>query len=92
MILNSPTIFGMQGGKLLGAGEAGSEAVIGTHSLMEMIANAVEEASQVRGDTINYGGVTIQVYATPNQDIHELADVIEERINQNVLRRRAGFT
>ena len=92
MILNSPTIFGMQGGKLLGAGEEGSEAVVGTHSLMDMIANMVEQASQVHGDTINYGGVTIQVYATPNQDIHELADVIEERINQNVLGRRAGFT
>lgn len=40
MILNSPTIFGMQNGKLLGGGEAGSEVVVGTNSLMDMISQA----------------------------------------------------
>lgn len=40
MILDKPTIFGSQNGKLLGAGEAGSETVVGTQSLMEMINNA----------------------------------------------------
>ena len=37
VILNNPTIFGMQNGRLLGGGEAGSEVVVGTNSLMEMI-------------------------------------------------------
>lgn len=46
MILNSPTIFGASGGNLLGAGEAGSETVVGTHSLMDMISNSVNSASQ----------------------------------------------
>ncbi len=41
MILNSPTIFGMKGNNLLGAGEAGSETIVGTQSLMEMIQRAV---------------------------------------------------
>lgn len=41
MILNSPTIFGEQGGKLLGGGEVGSETVVGTNSLMNMISTAV---------------------------------------------------
>ena len=41
MILDSPTIFGMKGSHLLGAGEAGSETVVGTRSLMEMIQRAV---------------------------------------------------
>lgn len=44
MILNSPTIFGMSGGRLLGGGEAGSEAVVGTSSLQNMITGAVAAA------------------------------------------------
>lgn len=41
MILNGATIFGAQGGKLLGGGEAGSEVVSGTNTLMKMIREAV---------------------------------------------------
>jgi TP901 family phage tail tape measure protein len=37
MILDRPTIFGYAGGHYLGAGEAGSETVVGTRSLMDMI-------------------------------------------------------
>ena len=91
MILNDPTIFGAMGGRLLGAGEAGSEMVIGTNTLMETIRRAV--AGLVTGDTnINYGGVTVNVYSQPGQDISELADEIEERINMNVIRRKAAFS
>ena len=89
MILNSPTIFGMQGNTLLAGGEAGSETVVGTQSLMEMIRNAV--ASMAGGTTINYGGVNINVYAKENQDIRALADEIEYRINNNVMRRKAAL-
>ena len=89
MILNSPTIFGMQGNTLLAGGEAGSETVVGTQSLMEMIRNAV--VSMAGGTTINYGGVNINVYAKENQDIRALADEIEYRINNNVMRRKAAL-
>lgn len=43
MILNSPTIFGYSAasGKFLGGGEAGSEVVAGTNTLMNMIQRAV---------------------------------------------------
>lgn len=41
MILDSPTIFGMKGNKLLGAGEAGAEVVAGAGKLMSMIRSAV---------------------------------------------------
>ena len=41
MILNSPTIFGAANGRLLGGGEAGSEAVVGVDSLRQMIQSAV---------------------------------------------------
>ena len=89
MILNSPTIFGMKGNELMAGGEAGSETVVGTKSLMEMIRNAV--ASMAGGTTINYGGVNINVYAKENQDIRALADEIEYRINNNVTRRKAAM-
>ena len=90
MILNNPTIFGAMNGQLLGAGEAGSETVVGTQSLMDMIREAV--AGLVTGETnINYGGVTVNVYSQPGQDISELADEIEERININMTRRKAAF-
>lgn len=41
MILSEPTIFGMQNGRLLGAGEAGAEVVVGANSLYSMIQSAV---------------------------------------------------
>ena len=44
IIMNSPTIFGYDPatGSLMGGGEAGSEVVSGTDTLMQMIGNAVE--------------------------------------------------
>ena len=90
MILNSPTIFGMKGNKLLAGGEAGSEAVVGTNSLMDMIQSAVQRTNEAV-QNINYGGVTINVYGAQGQDVSELADIIEERINMNVARKGAIF-
>ena len=89
LILDSPTIFGMMNGTLLGGGDAGSETVVGTHSLLDMIRNAVSSMANIQ--TVNYGGVTVNVYAKPGQDIKALADEIEDRINLNTIRRRAGF-
>ena len=86
MILNKPTIFGMKGGNLLAGGEAGSETVVGTKSLMEMIRNAV--SSMANQTTVNYGGVTINLYAQPNQDIRELANEIGTELNRKM--RMAG--
>ena len=44
-ILNGATIFGMQGGSLLGGGEgAGGEVVVGTSKLIAMMSEAVREA------------------------------------------------
>ena len=43
-ILNSPTIFGAAGGRLLGGGEAGSEAVVGTDKLAEIVQGALAGA------------------------------------------------
>lgn len=46
MILDKPTIFGAKNGQLLGAGEVGSETVVGTHSLMNMIQTAVNKNNE----------------------------------------------
>ena len=89
MILESPTIFGMQDGKFLGAGEAGSEAIVGTQSLMSMIRSAVTSAEQAMN--ISYGGVTINVYGREGQDIRALADEVEERLTFAADKRRAAF-
>ena len=61
MILNSPTIFGASGNRLLGGGEAGPEAVVGVSSLMDMIQKAV--SSMQTSDT---GDITIPVYIGGN--------------------------
>lgn len=47
MIMNKPTVFGVNPstGKFLAGGEAGSETVVGTESLMNMIQNAVRTNS-----------------------------------------------
>ena len=50
MILSSPTIFGMTNGNLLGAGEAGPEAVVGASSLQSMIQNAVASSGMSARD------------------------------------------
>ena len=51
MLLDSPTIFGVNGtGSLLGAGEAGDEVVAGSNTLMGMIQGAVrQETSGMHG-------------------------------------------
>lgn len=46
MVLNGPTIFGASNGKLMGGGEAGSEVVSGTSTLMNMIQTAVASTQQ----------------------------------------------
>ena len=71
MILNSPTIFGAAGGKLLGGGEAGSEAVVGTGSLQQMITAAVAAAGP-SGDIVipvNIGSKRIETIVVEAQQL-----------------------
>lgn len=73
MILNSPTIFGAAGGKLLGGGEAGPEAVVGVGSLQSMITNAVMAAGAT-------GDIIIPVYVGQER-IDEIVVNATNRIN-----------
>ena len=79
MILNNPTIFGMMDGKLLGGGESGSETIVGTNSLMNMIAKAS------KGTTIN---MTINAQ---DQNVYQLADVVIDRLTQKMNRERLVY-
>lgn len=78
VILKSPTIFGAADGKMLGAGEAGPEVVVGASSLYDMIRGAVSST------TNQYGGNTVYVYGAPGQDVRELAHEIANIINGDV--------
>ncbi len=74
IILDQPTIFGAANGKLLGAGEAGAEVIIGANSLYDMIRNASQ------GTTINMtvnGG---------NVSANELADIVMDKLTTTIRR------
>ena len=74
IILDEPTIFGAANGKLLGAGEAGAEVIIGANSLYDMIRNASQ------GTTINMtvnGG---------NVSANELADIVMDKLTTTIRR------
>ncbi len=71
-MLDSATIFGAAGGKLLGGGESGSEMIIGTNKLMNMI----KEASLGSRDII------INVYGAEGQDVRELAKAVSVELKK----------
>ena len=80
MILRNPTIFGVMGGKLLGGGERGAEAVVGVSSLDKMIRRSVQSAQPVRnfyfGDTIINGA-----NKTTEQMAREFQLAVERRLS-----------
>ena len=81
MILNSPTIFGAAGGKLLGAGEAGPEAVVGADSLRNMIMEAVaSQTASLAGLVGNGGDITIPVYIGGNL-LDEIVVTAQQRMS-----------
>ena len=73
MILDQPTIFGAANGKLLGGGEAGSELIIGTNSLMDMISKA---SGMTVNMTVNGGNVSA----------NELANIVVDKLTTTIKR------
>lgn len=85
MILNSPTIFGFNPatGSFLAGGEAGSEAIVGTGSLMNMINSTVTNAiSQFVPNNSNevVGDIIIPIYIG-NEKLDTLVVKATERKN-----------
>lgn len=74
IILDQPTIFGAANGKLLGAGEAGAEVIIGANSLYDMIRNASQ--GTVVNMTVNGGNVSA----------NELADIVMDKLTTTIRR------
>ena len=81
-MLNGATIFGAMGGKLLGGGEAGSEMIVGTNKLMEMIAQAKG------GETLITN--TFNIDAT-GKDPQELAQEISFYLDMELQRTERAF-
>lgn len=89
MILDAATIFGVnkKTGKLLGAGEAGSEVVVGTQSLFDMIQNSVLNSMFKLIDVLKSevsSGVMDAVYNTSGNiiDINTLARKMVELMKE----------
>ena len=82
MILNGATIFGAKNGQLLGGGEAGSEVIVGTNKLMEMMKDAVG---------INGQPITINVYGAEGQNVNDLAEVIADKLEEMTNRKGAAY-
>lgn len=82
MILNGATIFGAKNGQLLGGGEAGSEVIVGTNKLMEMMKDAVG---------INGQPITINVYGAEGQNVNDLAQQIAYKLEDIKSRKGAVY-
>lgn len=77
MILNSPTIFGYDAasGNYLGGGEAGSEVVAGSQTLMNMIQSAVAEQN---GEVTNILGLILKAICSLDDGLAmKFADALE---------------
>ena len=80
MVLDHPTIFGMQDGQLLGGGEAGREVVIGEAALKRML-------GQASGTAVN-----VSVVVNGNVDNYDLlAETIGEKLQQQMAREGRAF-
>lgn len=86
MILNGATIFGAKGNTLLGGGETGAEAIIGVNSLHDLITEAVRSAAGMGGNDFN-----ITIVQREGQSAAKLVDVMQDRINSEIGRRKAVF-
>lgn len=80
--LNGATIFGENNGKLLGGGESGSEMIVGTNKLMDMIAQAKG------GDTIITNSFTIN---GANKDAQTLAQEISFYLDMELQRAESVY-
>lgn len=68
-------------------GEAGPEllTMVGGRAVVEPL------TSQTRNNTMDIGGVTLNVYGAPGQDVRELARIVENEIANEMGRKEAAF-
>lgn len=80
-MLNGATIFGAKGNTLLGGGEAGSEMIIGTNKLLEMI-------GQAKGETVISNTFNIDA---AGKDPQALAEEISFYLDMELQRTERAF-
>ena len=76
-IMDNATIFGAASGRLLGGGEAGSEVIVGTQKLMDMMRQAVGGGQPI----------TINVYGAEGQSAEALADAVAYKLEEMTKRK-----
>lgn len=82
-LLNGATIFGAMNGRLLGGGEGkGSELVVGTNKLAEIIRSVAGNGA---------GGTVINVYPSAGKNEKEIAEEVANIINRKINRKAAVF-
>lgn len=93
--IHSPSkVFADQVGEMIPAGIAlgiednTKDMLSAARSSMELLTGSSAGAT---GYTANYGGVSINVYASEGQNVNELADVIMDKMQSAVRRREAVF-
>lgn len=95
MILNSPTIFGYdpKSGQFLGGGEAGSETVVGTKSLLDMIRQAVGQAiGPLAKVSYELARTSAELGYVTYNGFSKIAKFTEHNENQNDRNRNSGDT
>ena len=90
--LNSPTLFGAIGNKLLGGGEAGPEWIVGENSLMGMVSNAVRAGMGYinGGNTVSIGDTIININGA-GADAEEIAEQVDEIITLRLQQAEAAW-
>lgn len=81
-VLNGATIFGSMGGRLLGGGESGSEMIIGTNKLMQMIGQAKGGETTINNQFVINGA---------DQDPRSLAHEISYYLDMELKRTSGAF-
>lgn len=86
-ILSGAQIFGMQGKKMLGGGEAGAEAVLPLNSFYRELSNIINR--------MGGGGVSVALHIdkfenNSDRDLDEICDYVEDKLTTKLERRRAG--
>lgn len=76
VLLNGATIFGAMGDSLMGGGESGKEVILGLDKLKEYAGNK----------TIN---ISMTVNAAPGQNVNELARAVSQRIQNEIMNKKA---
>lgn len=89
-ILNAPTIFGSMGGKLLGGGEAGQEAVLPLSDFYSNLDSIM--GKYLRGRTGMLVELNIEHFENnSDRDVDALADQVAERIDHKIQKEGAVF-